>query len=279
MKRPDDFQLEIRMEQWLSHELESAPDIFPSQKVRNTLREWEHKPRRIPSPRTLRWAAAGMASAAAVILFFVLPPPFDPGEFSPNMRLEYAPSRQGPVAGPIAKRGKGGQGKKQDTTVFQNLEFQYQSSGSPDIQGVDMRDTPESEMILDSDYNFRIMFRIRTPASLNMFLLDSRKKLVRLFPRSMAAAEIGLLKTEQNYLIPDFSQWYHTDEVPGPYILYVLLSASPEQRWEKVYARYRREKNFQKQQNLLTGILLEWGNLKENIPGDPAVYTYSFQNR
>ncbi len=41
LKSPDDLNLDQLMQQWLNHALESAPDISPSLKVRNQLREWK----------------------------------------------------------------------------------------------------------------------------------------------------------------------------------------------------------------------------------------------
>ncbi len=41
LKSPDDLHVDQLMQQWLNNALKSAPDISPSLKVRNQLREWK----------------------------------------------------------------------------------------------------------------------------------------------------------------------------------------------------------------------------------------------
>jgi hypothetical protein len=284
------------MDEWASHEMKVAPEISPTEKVYQRLKDRQKKSRFTLIPWPIRWAAAGLA-AAVIILFIVLKPSEEIGPLvglrkgfvgekgkgvekaqvlneTEAPREEEAPRvAQAPraAAKDTAKR------EKKSQVISEQFIFQYQRPDTQVVEELDIR-VPQDKMItLSSEDNYRLVLELAKEKYVFIYQTDNGERLIRLFPNPEYQAVQNPLQQGKTYFFPPPPNWFYVQGDGVDVTLYVIASDQPHPEWDHLYARYqgmdkkkRKKKILLQQKDAFTSV--------ERMPEKEAkVFVFRFQ--
>lgn len=276
-----DKKFENLMDKWASHEIDTAPDLHPTEETYRKIKAEQKKPRFMLFPRLLQWAATGAAAAAVILLTVFYSDLFPPGksEFAVGLRKEYVTERGGPRRGPVIEPHKGEKrGGKKGPVAFSQLLFQYQKQGVGFREEVDIRSQKDEKVFLAFDDNYRLLFQLFQDRTIHIYQLGSDKKLIRLFPNESYSSVQNPLKGDQLYYLPSTPNWFHLDKNTGEEIIYVVASVQPMSDLDELYDEYARIRNKKKKQEARSRLLDELVSIEKKQLDDIVIQRFSFSN-
>lgn len=272
------MKFEKIMSRWLSHEIKSAPEIRATEEMYAEIRGQRKRKGIKIFVRPVWWKTAG--TAAAVILLVVLfPSIFQKTIYFDSfldLREGYERGRGGRGALIIEeeKGEKGGGKKKRD--VFTHLSFQYQIQGVQGTRGVNIREKRDEKIYLTSDDNYRLVLQLSQERFVYIFQLDSRKRILRLFPENKFSSIENPLTKDKTYEVPISDQWFHLVENAEEETLFVIATVEPQQEWDELYSQYITMRKKMKKMRSLIRLVDEWESLAQKQTIDAMVYKFSF---
>ena len=256
-----DEDFEKTMDNWASREAESAPQLRPTEEMYRTI---EARKRKGLFSAHAQRILVGVAFVCLVLSAIVVPIIFYSSdrdvEPSIGLRKVLVP-KSGIIKHPPTRSGKG---PKKGTISFQQLMFQYQKSDSPSVYGLDIRFPVEEKVTLTADDSYRLVMQTAGERYVYVYQLDSRGKLMNLFPNNVYSSIQNPLNQEQAYYVPSDPNWFHLGEKKGEERIYVVASAQPMQELEELYAQYDKADSRGKRRKALSHLLKE-------LDGEPAI--------
>ncbi len=269
-----DEDFEKTMDNWASHEAESAPQMRPTEEMYRMI---ETRKRKGLFSAHAQRILVGVAIACLILAAIVVPVIFYSSdrdvEPSIGLRKVLVPKSGVIVKHPPKRRGKG---PKKGAISFQQLMFQYQKCDSPSVYGLDIRFPIEEELTLSADDSYRLVMRTVGERYVYIYQLDSRGRLMDLFPNDVYSSIQNPLNQEQIYHIPSDPDWFHLGEKKGEERIYVVASAQPMQRLEELYAQYDRAASRGKRREALSHLLKELND--ELTIEDAVVWRFVFSH-
>jgi len=256
----NDEEFEKIMDSWASHEIESAPQMRPTeemyQKVQAKQKQEPFFKRFLFAP-SVRWATAGLVAAsliAFVVLYPIIFPPSGQDAFSIGQRKGFS-EKDGHIETPFTYRG---QDPKKDQIPFKYIVFQYYTQGAQDVQevnAVDIRVPQKERIVVASDENYRLFLQPARNCYVYIYQLDSLGQLGQLFPNKTYTALKNPLQQRDTYYFPSEPNWFYPGEHPGEERLYILASTQVRQDWEEQYVQYARAEDSLDRQKKLARFL------------------------
>ena len=270
-----DEDFEKTMDNWASREVESAPQLRPTQEMYRTI---ETRKRKGLFSAHARRILVSVAFICLVLSAIVVPVIFYSSdrdvEPSIGLRKVLVPKSGVIVKHPSTRRGKG---PKKGAIALQQLMFQYQKCDSPSVYGLDIRFPVEEKVTLTADDSYRLVMQTAGERYVYVYQLDSRGRLMNLFPNHVYSPIQNPLDGEQIYHVPSDPDWFHLGEKKGEERIYVVASAQPMQRLEELYAQYGKADSRGKRREALSHLLkeLDGGPTIE----DTVVWRFAFSHQ
>jgi len=269
------------MNKWVSKQIDSAPDLRPSDELYDAVRSNRKKPSKVKFPVSIRWGA-GIAAAAAIafVLFLqtdIFRYPIDGGGLIPSVGIRpgYSVSPDAKKRGPEHGKGPGDSHVGRGEIIFDRLEFQYQKFGSEGINGVYVRVESPDTVKLSAEDNYRLSVELRHPGYLYIYQLSSDSSLVQLFSDDDFSFLRNPLAESQRYLVPSPPDWFHVDNNTGLETIYFAWSENSLPEWDELYELYIESKSSRKHNKYLDILLESFANPPEKI----VLHTFIFENQ
>ena len=266
-----DEDFEKTMDNWASREVESAPQLRPTQGMYRTI---ETRKRKGLFSAHARRILVGVAFACLVLSAIVVPVIFYSSdrdvEPSIGLRKVLVPKSGVIVKHPPKRRGKG-------PIPFQQLMFQYQKCDSPSVYGLDIRFPVEEKLTLTADDSYRLVMQTAGERYVYVYQLDSRGKLMNLFPNHVYSSIQNPLNQEQTYHVPSDPDWFHLGEKKGEERIYVVASAQLMRELEELYMQYDSADSRGKRREALSQLLKELDD--ESTIEDTVVWRFAFSHQ
>lgn len=270
-----DEDFEKTMDNWASREAESAPQLRPTEEMYRTIEARKRKSLFSPHAQQI---LVGVAIVCLVLSAIVVPIIFYSSdrdvEPSIGLRKVVVPKSGVIIKHPPTRRGKG---PEKGAISFQQLMFQYQKSDSPSVYGLDIRFSVEEEVTLTAHDSYRLVMQTANERYVYIYQLDSRGRLINLFPNNLYSSAQNPLDQEQIYHIPSDPDWFHLSEKKGEERIYVFASAQPMQELEQLYAQYDSADSRGKRREALQHLLKELD--EETTIEDTVVWKFAFSHQ
>ena len=137
-------------------------------------------------------------------------------------------------------RGTGGKGSSTGVVPFRQLAFQFQRSGSPYVEAIDLRAPQPAEVVLTAEDNYRLLLEPGETRHVYVYQLTAGDALVQLFPNETHSLARNPLPVDRATYVPSEPKWFHLGEDRGQERLYIIASVQPMRDLEDLYARYGR---------------------------------------
>jgi hypothetical protein len=259
-----DENFEKTMDKWAAHEVESAPQMRPTEEMYRMIEA--RKRRGLLSIRMQR-VLVGVAAACLVLAVIVVPTVLylSDQDYEPSVGL-----RQVSVPEPdvIIKQPTRRGGPKKGAISFRQLMLHYQKADSQSVHGFDIRFPQEEKITLTSDDNYRLVMQTVGERHVYVYQLDSCGELMKLFPNNIYTIVQNPLQQEQRYYLPSDPNWFHLGEEKGEERIYVVASPQPIPKLDELYAQYDKTANEPGRQESLSYLLKE---LNGELSGEDIV--------
>lgn len=256
----NDEEFEKIMDSWASHEIESAPQMRPTEDMYKKVQAKQKKEsffKRFLFAPSVRWATAGLVTAsliAFVVLYPIIFRPSGQDAFSIGHRKGFS-EKDGPIETPFIHRGSG---PKKDRIPFKYIVFQYYTQGTQNVQevnAIDIRVPQKERIVVTRDENYRLFLQPLRNCYVYIYQLDSQGQLGQLFPNETYTSLQNPLQQRQTYYFPSEPNWFYPGEHPGEERLYILVSTQVRQDWEEQYTQYAQTEDSQDRQKALARFL------------------------
>lgn len=255
-----DDGFEKTMEAWADHEIESAPDLHPTDEMYHLVRARTPGRRRSPvswRPVLVAAAVAGLLVVAVLYAALIrqpLGPDLPPGqEIAYVSQREVAAGEKGiTVKEPVEPKGKG---PKRGQASFERLWFQIQKQGFPIVASMDMQAPQAETPTLTTADNYRLLLESLADGYVYVFQLTPANLLVQLFPNEMYSPARNPLQGGTTHYLPSEPNWFYPGQDRGAARLYVVASAQPHQELQRLYARYSQADDATSRQEALSRLL------------------------
>ena len=276
--KDDEFQKAL--DTWAESEIESAPDLRPTEEMVHLV-EAKQEPRRA-LPITSRWAVTGAAAAGlvlvaalfALLLWSGIIPGWPHAAEAPLIAM-----REGPGELPTVTVQGGGKGPSGARIAFRQLALETRQQDSPNVQAVDLLSPPEESVVLTEADDYRLVLEPVGDRHVYVYQLTSSGSLVQLFPNPAYSAVSNPLLPGQLTMLPAEPNWFYLDGSPGEERLYVTAAPQPLPALDDLYAEYTQEPDAARKRELLSDLLDVLYILTETHAGNVAAAEFSFQHR
>ncbi len=274
----DKNRFEKIMSRWLSHEIESAPELHPTEEMYAKIREKRKRTGIRIFARPVWGMTAGIA-AAAILLVVLFPSIFQKTIYFDSFLdlregFEIGRSPRASLAVEEEKAEKRGEKKKED--VFTQLNLQSQIQGAPDIKEVNIQEKRDEIINLSLDENYRLILQLSQERFVYIFQLDSQKRILRLFPEKKFSSIENPLKKDKIYVVPASAQWFHLLETVEKGTIFVISTVEPQREWDELYSQYSTMRKKSKKNESLKLLFDELESLEQEQNTDAMVYKFSF---
>jgi hypothetical protein len=270
----NDDKLEKIMDKWASHEVESAPEMRPTEEMYKMI---EARKRKNPLSSYARRILVGIAAIAAVLLLIVLPTILymqDKGK-EPALGLKKLAEieKRDIITKHPHRRGKG---PKKRAVFFHRLMLQYQKN-SQSVYEFDIRFPQEEKLSLTSDDFYRFSAQTNGDHHVHIYQLDPRGRLTKLFPNNAYSSAKNPLQKGQTYYIPSVPNWFYPGKDKGEERIYVVASAQIMLNLEELYEQYTAAEGKSEKQQILSRLLqtIEDVDKSENA----VIWTFKFSHQ
>jgi len=279
----DNNRFEKIMNKWLSHEIESAPKLHPTEEMYAKIRGKSKRTGIKIFARPVWGMTVGLA-AAVIFLVVLFPSIFQKTiNFDSILDLregvELGRCRRDSLANkePVIeeeKAEKGAEKKRED--VFTQLSLQSQLPGAPAIKEVNIQEKRDEIINLSLDENYRLVLQLSQDRFVYIFQMDSRKRILRLFPEKKFSSIENPLKKDKLYVVPSSAQWFHLLETAEEETVFVIATAEPQLEWDELYSQYSTLRKKSKKNESLQQLFDEWESLEQEQNLDAMIYKFSF---
>jgi hypothetical protein len=234
-------QFEKIMDDWLSHEVKSSPELSPRDEMYRRLRE-KRKSSRKWFLGPIGWTAAATAAAAVLLLVIFLP---DISKRMPLLKEPASALEEGKTADELVA------GRTHLATVerekmeeavgagaFNQLYFQQQNRADKSIVGVDIQTQRDKKVDVAPAENYRLQVQLNQVRYVYVYQFGSDQKLNRLFPNVINNIEQNPLQGGPLYNFPAPPKWFPVDEATEAGTIYVIAAEKPMQDWDQLYDQY-----------------------------------------
>jgi len=185
-----DEEFDKKMDDWASHEVESAPELRPKEKMYRMI---EAQVGKVPLHIHFRRVLV-MVAAACLVIMVVLPVTIYIMDNRPALgQRKGFVSDAGIVIKPPTRRG----GPKKGQISFRKLMIHYQKADSQSAHGFDFRFPQDERLTLTDEDNYRLFIQPADNRYVYAYQLDSDSQMMRLFPNSNYSSAQNPLKKEQ----------------------------------------------------------------------------------
>jgi len=289
----DEKKFEDLMDKWASHEMSAAPEIHPTAKVYQKLKDKHKKPRFLIFSWPVRLAAAGIA-AAVIILLIVLQPP---EELGPSVGLregfvaQVLLEEEAMIAAQAPKEVKAPRAAAKDAAkvidkrekksqiVSEKYVFQYQRHGSESIEGLDIRAPKDKILTLSSEDNYRLLLELAQERYVYVYQTGDNQSLSRLFPNPEYQPAQNPLQSGQTFIFPTPPNWFYVQEVEAEVVVYIIASDEPKQEWDDLYTQYEITKKKKMKKEILSRMIDEFSAIEKKPDKEATLLVYKFQNQ
>jgi hypothetical protein len=254
-----DEDFERTLDEWADHQIESAPEIRPTEEMYSLVRaRGQGKPWSLASSKPAMVAMALASLALIVVLYALLIRPATLPGMPPDQEIAYVGQREGAagkgvvVHEPVVPKGRG---PKKESIFFNRLWFQFQEQGSQAVESVDLQLPQEGRVTLTSADNYRLLIEPSEGTHVYLFQLSPDNHLARLFPNEVYAPAQNPLSPGETLHLPAAPNWLYLGDGRGEERLYVVASAQPIGNLERLYAQYSQADDDTKRQRLLSSLL------------------------
>ena len=241
-----DENFEKTMDKWAAHEVQSAPQLRPTEEMYQMI---EARKRKGLFPVRMQRILVAATAVCLVLSAIILPVAFhllDQKKPSISLRKGFAP--EGSVI--IKNLPRRDKGPKKGTMSFHQLMFQYQKGDSSSVYAVDLRFPLAEEIALTAADNYRFVIQTTRDCYVYVYQLDSRGELAKILPNNVYSSVENPLQQGQTYHIPSEPNWLYLGEKEGEERIYVVASAQPMQELEELYAQYDSATNELRRESL-----------------------------
>jgi len=270
-----DEDFEKTMDNWAADEVESAPQLRPTEEIYRMIKAQREKS---SFPVYARRVLVGVATACLVLSVIILPVILNLSDrdYKPSIGLRRGFEAERGVITKYPPR-RGGKGPKKMAISFHQLMFHYQKADTPLVYGIDIRFPQEEKITLTTNDNYRLVIQPASECYIYTYQLDSCGELVKLFPNNVYTSVQNPLQQEQTYHVPSEPNWLYLGEKEGEERIYVVASAQPVQKLEELYAQYDKADNRRRRQESLSHFLKE---LDGELPSkDGIVWRFVFNHQ
>jgi hypothetical protein len=256
-----DEDFEKTMDNWAAREAESAPQMRPAKEMYRMI---EARRRKGLFSAHVQRILVAVAVVCLVLSAIVVPVIFysSDRDVEPSIGLrEVIVPKSGIIKHPPTRSGKG---PKKGAISFRQLMFQYQKCDSPSVYGLDIRFPVEEKVTLTADDSYRLVMQTAGERYVYVYQLDSRGRLMNLFPNNVYSSIQNPLDQEQIYHVPSDPDWFHLGEKKGEEQIYVVASAQPMRELEELYTQYDSADGRGKRREALAHLLKE-------LDGEPSI--------
>lgn len=289
----DEKKFEELMDKWASQEMRAAPEIHPTAKVYQKLKDKQKKPRFVLFSRPVRFAAAGIA-AAVIILLIVLQPTEELGPsvglregFLDRVLLE----EEATIAAQAPKEARAPRAAARDAAkvmekkekkpqvISEQYVIQYQRHGSESIEGLDIRAPKDEILTLSSEDNYRLLLELSRKRYVYIYQLSAEKSLIRLFPNPLYQPMSNPLQLGQKYIFPSPPNWFYVERAEGEVVVYIIASDEPQQEWDNLYAQYESTEKKKMKKEILGRLVNEFTAIGKLPEKEAELLVYAFQSQ
>jgi len=278
----DDEKFEKIMDTWASHEIESAPELHPTEEMSRMLGA---KKRKRIFPVYMRWATVGVAVTALIVIAILHPDLFRSStyrhlltgkkELSVGLRKGFA-AEKGILVKESKRRGPKKGTPRMGVVFFEQAMLHFQKKDSRFTEAVDLQ-TPQPERIkLTSDGNYQLFFELADDRYVYVFQLDSSGNLVKIFPNKIYSSVGNPLRKGQTYFLPSKPNWFYLGENPGEERIYIISSLQPIPDYEKLYTQYDKAKDSLEKQKIIVRFLKKIESVVKDRGEEAVKLEYSF---
>ena len=259
-----DEDFERTLDKWADHEIESAPEIRPTEEMYGLVRaRGQGKPLYLFSSRPVMVAMAIATVALIVVLYALLVRPATLPDMPSDQQIAYVGQREGAAKGAVVREPvvPKGRGAKKEALFFDKLWFQFQEQGSQAVESVDLQVSQEGSVTLTSADNYRLVLEPSQDTHVYVFQLSPDNHLAKLFPNEAYTPAHNPLPPEEALHLPAAPNWFYLGEGMGEERIYVVASPQPTANLEHLYTRYSQaDDEASRQQHLLALLdMLETG--------------------
>ena len=243
----DDKDFEKTMDKWVAHEIGSAPELRPNEKVHRALEEQKKKSL---FPVYARRILVGISVLCLLFAIIVLPIIVNlKNRPIISLRAGHKTDEKVIVKNMPIRR----EGPKKGHRPMRQLMFQYQRADSESIYGVDLRFPMEEKLILDAEDNYRLLAQPNLDQYIYIFQLNASGKMIRLFPNDIYSYQKNPLKSGQTYYIPSEPSWLYVTGKSGEESIHIIVSEKPISELDMLYGQYESARN--KKQEIILQLL------------------------
>lgn len=254
-----DEELERTLDEWADHEIESAPELRPTEEMYSQVRaRGPGRPFSIRSSRPALVALALGSLALVVVLYALLARPANLPPAPSGQEIAYVGQREGAagegvvVHDPVVPKGRG---PRKGAIFFERLWFQSHEQDSQVVESIDLQVLQEEVITLGLTDNYRLVVEPSEDTHIYVFQLSPDNQLARLFPNEAHAPAQNPLPPGKSFYLPASPNWFYLGEGKGEERLYVVASLEPAANLEALYAQHRQASDESSRQEHLSALL------------------------